>query len=238
MDVAAAVFTEKNSGAFTFPVQCYGAVTAAYLFSPDFLDDAAPRSSEPGRAAARRAADDAARDHAFAVALSGDDEMVAHAALGALVSAYFERLARFAYGLVGSADVAEDVVQDVLVRVWDARRTIRPDQALRAYLFTAVRRRALDVLKHRGVEERHALAAVPREPAMITVDADLDADALAAAVRVAIARLPERRQTALRLRYEESLPFALVAEVMGTSEKAAKDLVARAVKDVRRHLGV
>jgi RNA polymerase sigma-70 factor (ECF subfamily) len=214
-------------------------VTLAYLLSPEFLDDDGAAQSEGGRAAVRRAGAAAARDSTLADDLRGGNDEIARAALDALINDYSDRLVRFAYGLVRSADTAEDVVQDVFVRVWNGRHALRPDQSLRAYLFTGVRRRALDVLKHASVEARHAKAVeASHDPILLMVDDQLDADTVAAAVRVAIGRLSERRQTALRLRYEETLPFALVAEVMGISEKAAKDLVSRAVHEVRGYLGV
>ena len=217
-------------------------MTIAYLLSAHFLDDTRDGVHTPpasaDRAVARQAEAEADRDRALTEALSGSDETRARAALDAVVTAYFDRLARFVYGLVMSVDIAEDVVQDVLVRVWDARHAVRPEQSLRAYLFTAVRRRALDVLKHHTVEVRHASTLGLDTTVTLAVDDQLDSEAVAHTVRLAITQLSERRQTALRLRYEEGLPFALVAEVMGISEKAAKDLTARAVREIRASLGV
>jgi len=214
------------------------AVTATYLFSPDFLDDHTPRTSTVGRAMAIRALAESADDQGHVRALRSDDIREAQRALGVLIDTYTDRLTRFAYSLVGSVDVAEDVVQDVFVRVWNARARLRPDLSWRGYIFTAVRRRALDVLKHRVVETRNAVKLASAEPMTMTVEDDLDADQMARIVRDAIATLPERRRTVLRLRYEDGLPYADIADVMGVSEKAAKDLAARAIRELRTRLGV
>jgi RNA polymerase sigma-70 factor (ECF subfamily) len=129
--------------------------------------------------------------------------------------------------------VAEDIVQETLVRVWETRTALRANRSFRSYLFTAVRHRALNLLKHTAVEERHAAHAERPEPLVLGVDDELDAARVEQAIRAVIATLPERRRTVIRLRYEEELPFQAVAEIMGISEKAAKDLTARTVREIR-----
>jgi RNA polymerase sigma-70 factor (ECF subfamily) len=180
------------------------------------------------------------RDQAWAEILRSTNETEAQRALESIMHEYVNRLVRFAYGVVESADAAKDIVQDVFFRVWERRDTIEPTESLRAYLFTAVRRAALDVLRRRAVEARYVDRVMKGEmqPETMTMDEQLDADADIQDVRAAIARLSERRQTVLRLRYEEQLPFAVVAEIMGLSEKAVEHLAARAIKDIRRYLNL
>jgi RNA polymerase sigma-70 factor (ECF subfamily) len=134
------------------------------------------------------------------------------------------------------------LAQDVFIQVWKRRDTLVPEASLRGYLFTSVRRAGLNVLKRRATETRYASAVIhdisPQVSSPVPVEDQLDADAIARAVSTALARLPERRRTALHLRYEEQLPFAVVAEVMGLSEKAVQHLVKRAVEEVRGYLGL
>jgi RNA polymerase sigma factor (sigma-70 family) len=194
--------------------------------------------------AARRARDDAeyveARDGEWAARLRSTDTVDAHRALTDLMHAYADRLIRFAYGFVGSADAAEDIVQNVFIGVWDRRGTIHPDESLRAYLFTSVRRTALNVLKRRTIETRFVSQSMHDTPRWQTLAADdrMEANDSVYEIHAAMARLTERRSTALRLRYEEQLPFAVVAQVMGLSEKSVKHLVTRAVEEVRGYLGL
>ena len=75
-------------------------------------------------------------------------------AFEAMVRTYGPQLARFAVGLLGSREDAEDIAQDVLWRVWDGRGAWRPTVSLRAYLFTAVRNRALNLLQRGRIRAR------------------------------------------------------------------------------------
>jgi RNA polymerase sigma-70 factor, ECF subfamily len=228
----------------TSPYHFVGVTLAFILAAPDLPDDVGAPERYARSPAARRAREDAvivaARDRALAEHICSADTFAADHAFSQLMQAYADRLIRFAYGFVKSRDAAEDLVQDVFVRVWERRATIRPDESLRAYLFTSVRRAALDLLKRRMVEARYATGSMHDLPAWNrpTIEERLDAQAIARAVSGALARLPERRRTALHLRYEEQLPFAVVAEVMGLSEKSVKHLVTRAVEELRGYLGL
>lgn len=202
-------------------------------------DDFANRPRDHDRARLQHDLRETRRDQRWVESLLGPDIPAASAALSSAVRAYFDRLVRFAYGFVGSSDAAEDIVQDTFVRVWETRHTLRLDASFRSYLFTTVRRRALNVLKHADVEHRYATnVQATTEPLVLAADDHLDADLVERAVRTAIARLPERRRTVIRLRYEEGLPFQAVAEIMGISEKAAKDLTARAIREIRSHITI
>ena len=73
----------------------------------------------------------------------------------ALVLAYFTPLVQFVVGIVHLLDVAEDIVQDVLYRVWEQGATWNPHGSVRAYLLRAVRNQALDWLKHAAIEQQY-----------------------------------------------------------------------------------
>jgi RNA polymerase sigma-70 factor (ECF subfamily) len=164
----------------------------------------------------------------------------------AVVRAYGPPLTRFATGLLGARDAADDVVQDVLWRVWEGRAAWRPTVSLSAYLYAAVRNRALNALERDRVRVRYsgatreaaahdpALYAAP-SPAEVT-EAAAEVSDRTAMVRRAFAALTERQQTAVRLRYEDGLSFADVAAALGVSVSAAEQLVARAIRVLRSEI--
>jgi RNA polymerase sigma-70 factor (ECF subfamily) len=165
------------------------------------------------------------------------------AAFEAMVRAYGPRLARFAIGLLGSREDAEDITQDVLWRVWDGRGAWRPPVSLRAYLFTAVRNRALNLLQRSRIRARYQAAMhhmaqhdaelyAIRSPAA-TLDEEEERVAVTAALRRAFAGLTERQQSAVRLRYEHGLTLPEVAAALAVSLSAAEKIVARAIRALR-----
>jgi RNA polymerase sigma factor (sigma-70 family) len=159
------------------------------------------------------------------------------AAFDALVDAAFEPLVRYAAGLSGSRESAEDLVQDVLCRVWELGPAWRPKGA-RAFLYGAVRNAAVNVLRRRNVEERFA-ARARSDPDAHLVDARpgpsevVEAEETVQILRRALSELPDRQREALRLRYEERLTIPEVAHVMGVTVKSAEGVVARGVRALR-----
>jgi RNA polymerase sigma-70 factor (ECF subfamily) len=226
------------------PPHLVGMTLAFILAAVDPPDDVGAPHRYADSPEARRARDEALsvaeRDGVWVTGMQSGGGAESHQAFTAVMHAYGDRLVRFAYGFVRSADAAEDIVQNVFIRIWDGRNTLRPSESLRAYLFMAVRRSALNVLKRRTVEARYVSQTIHESPGWQTpaVDEQTDADDTVHEIRGAMARLTERRRTALRLRYEERLPFVVVAQIMGVSEKSAKHLVTRAVDEVRGYLGL
>jgi RNA polymerase sigma-70 factor (ECF subfamily) len=162
------------------------------------------------------------------------------AAFDAMVVTHLDALVGFARSLVHATDTAEDVVQDVCASLWRRHAQLPMHGSLRAYLFTAVRNRVLDVLKHERVRER-ALTSFRSSTALfeeqILTSLNTEADDLTRTrlihVHRALATLPERQRTALALRYERQLKIAEVAAVLDISVKAAEQLLIRAIRALR-----
>jgi RNA polymerase sigma-70 factor, ECF subfamily len=144
-----------------------------------------------------------------------------------------------AYRVTGTVADAEDIVQEAWLR-WDAqeRSTIAD---LRAWLTTVVSRLGLDRL--RSAAHRHETYTgnwLP-EPVVTGFPGSQDADPLSAVVAredarfaamVVLERLSPDQRVAFVLHDGFSLPFADVADVLGTNEAAARQLASRARKAV------
>ncbi len=73
---------------------------------------------------------------------------------------YFHPLSAFAYKYVNDVAVVEDMVQEVFISFWEKRGDFDHPAALKSYLYTSVRNRCLNHLKHLAVEKKH-------EPALL-----------------------------------------------------------------------
>lgn len=154
---------------------------------------------------------------------------------------YYASLCGFAYRYVGSAAEAEDIVHDAFAALWSARRDVRVQTSLRAYLFAAVRNRALNARKHAKVEsdwvqdesadDVRALHPHPPRPDEIFDRAELETR-LAAAMDA----LPERCALIMRLRWREQMSYAEIAEAMSISIKGVEKQLERGLKALRAQL--
>jgi RNA polymerase sigma-70 factor (ECF subfamily) len=156
--------------------------------------------------------------------------------------AYYQPLCAFAARFVRDTAAAEDLVQDVFGAMWTARGTIVIKTSLRAYLYTSVRNRALNVRKHEVVAddwERDESADDARElhTRPLQPDVLLDRALLESEVEAAFNALPERAATALRLRWRDELTYAEIAEAMGISVKGVEKLLSRGLRALRERLG-
>ncbi len=151
---------------------------------------------------------------------------------------YYRALCEFACGYVRSPERAEEVVQDVLGAVWAGRAEWKVRDSVRAYLFGAVRNRALNVV----ARERTARVFEEREQAGAGGDvADSRGDAQAGLERAetfdalerAIAALPEGRRAVLTLRVWQQMSYAEIAAALGTTVKNVEVQLRRAVVALR-----
>ncbi len=150
-------------------------------------------------------------------------------AFAEIVDRYEARLTAFARRLLGCAHHdAEEVVQDAFWRALRALRASDREMALKAWLFTIVRNRALDVLRRpaRTVDlEPHApvLRDMGGDPHERAVHAE-DLEALVAGLR----RLPARQRTALVLHEMGDESHGTIARRLDVSVGGSKALVSRA----------
>jgi RNA polymerase sigma factor (sigma-70 family) len=167
------------------------------------------------------------------------------AAFEAAYRTHYAALCRFAATIVDSRDGARDVVQQVFAQLWahgagwDQSGTRVADTRV-AYLFRAVRHRALDAVKHARVVERwqRCRSAGPNVgDAGPAIDERVERDEQLANVYAAIAELPDRSRQVLILRWQAHLDYPDIACVLGIAPASAKMLHSRALDGLRRRLG-
>jgi RNA polymerase sigma-70 factor (ECF subfamily) len=151
--------------------------------------------------------------------------------------AYVVALCRLADSYVWSRDTAEDIVQELFTWLWANRHDFRPEHGLRAYLFGAVRNRALNALR----DEATASRASERLSASVagiagTADAELMASDLETAIQAAVEGMPPRCREVFLLLRTQALTYAEVAVILGISPKTVEVHMSRALAILRARL--
>ncbi|MXW55134.1 MAG: RNA polymerase sigma factor [Gemmatimonadales bacterium] len=153
---------------------------------------------------------------------------------------YGPELGRHVAAMVGNADEARDIVQDLWVTALRARPEAGDAVNIRAWLYRVATRRALDHLAtHRRRSELLAARSGELEPGTFpAADAAPGrlSEAAAARVRKGVAALPRRQRDAVWLRWIEELDYATIARRMGASPEAARANVYQGMKKLRRDL--
>ena len=155
-----------------------------------------------------------------------------------LYDRYREPIFRFAYRLLGSVEVAEDVTHDCFLSLIRKPENYRPERAsLKTYLYAAARNLALKHFRDQGRETGlDEVSEEPKESPRRGPLRKLLDEELATHVREAIFSLPPLQREALILFEYEGLSLNEVAEVAGTDTGAIKARLYRAREGLRRML--
>src|SRR5215207_2519829 len=147
-----------------------------------------------------------------------------------------------AYRMLGSVSEAEDVVQEGFLRLHRAREGGERIESPRAYLSTVVSRLSLDQLRSARVRRETYVGEWLLEPLVASADEDPArkaeiADSLSLAFLVLLESLSPERRAAFLLREVFDEPYDRIAEIVGTSEQNARQLVTRARRHVKEQRG-
>jgi RNA polymerase sigma-70 factor (family 1) len=145
-----------------------------------------------------------------------------------------DRLYRYALRFVGDAESAEDVVQDVMSKLWQKREEADQIDNLEAWLMVLTRNRALDLLrknKDNLVSVDEAIGLSDHEP---MADKLLENEDLMTLLRNCLSQLPEKQRTVFQLREIEQMTYEEISAATGYNLDDVKVSLFRARKQIQR----
>ena len=151
--------------------------------------------------------------------LAGDRER----AFTEIVKAYSERLFWYVRRYVSSHEDADDIVQDIFVKVWAALPSFRGESQLFTWLYRIATNEALNYVRRQKV--RAALSFRPIDAEMVRrVDEDpwFNGDEAERTLMKALQKLPLKQRVVFSMRYFEDMGYEEISEVTGTSVGALK----------------
>ena len=167
------------------------------------------------------------------------------AAFAELVELYRHRLVTVMHHLVGNSEEAEDLAQEVFLRIYTGRNKYYPRAKFSTWLFTIANHLAINYLRSRQrkpvveLNIRDSGPLGPRPAEQLVKDKmqqpaqRMERQELANVVEKALSELNERQRLAVVLNKFEDMNYAEIAEVMGMSVKAVKSLLSRARENLR-----
>lgn len=153
-----------------------------------------------------------------------------------LYNHYHAPLYHYVLRFVKSPAVAEDILQDVFLKIWEIRNRINPDLSFKAYLYRICRNSVFKLLKKIAIDENLRLQ-VMQQFAQSVSDADLKIcwQQYEEMLQAAIARLSAQRQKVFRLCREEGKTYDEVAAELGISRNTVKEHMVLAMKSIKEH---
>jgi RNA polymerase sigma-70 factor (ECF subfamily) len=187
---------------------------------------------------------------AAAAALDYDAELMLRVkqgdgtSFGVLLEKHRASVIHFVYRLVQEPAVAEELAQEVFLRVYRSRSSYEPTAKFKTWLFRIATHLALNWLRderhERGQERLDDVSTdLPvrqvsdRRP---SVEQRLVYEVKLEEVRRAVAALPEKQRAAVLMHKYEDMEYTQIAKVLGCSESAVKSLLFRAYETLRARL--
>ncbi len=159
-------------------------------------------------------------------------------AFAALFERYCTRVLNTAYHFLGDKDAAQDVAQDVFVKIYTSPKAYRPDAPFSTWLYRVIANACFDELR----KCKRSSIIVPEETAESVPDpapspeAQAESNELAREVRAALASLPENQRIAVVLQRYEGLSYRQIADVLNMRLPAVESLLFRAKHTLRARL--
>ena len=154
-----------------------------------------------------------------------------------IIKKYQEKLYWHIRRMVVEHEDANDVLQNVLIRVWNGLENFREDSQLYTWLYRIATNESLTFLEQQ--KKRSTLSLSDVESGLsekIKADQHFDAAKLEWKLQLAIQQLPDKQRVVFNLRYYDEMPYEEMSRVLETSEGALKASYHHAVKKIEDYI--
>ena len=154
-------------------------------------------------------------------------------AFTSIVKKYQQKLYWHVRRMVVDHDDANDVIQNVFIKVWKGLDGFREDSTLYTWLYRIATNESLSFLEQK--KRKGTISLSDNEADLsetVRADKDFDASKLEWKLQLAIQQLPEKQRAVFYLRYYDEMPYAEMSAILETSEGALKASYHIAVKKI------
>lgn len=154
-----------------------------------------------------------------------------------LYNKYAPKIFGFAYSFFKSKERSEEIVQEVFLKIWKDRGSLRPDLSFNSYLLTISRNMIIDCLRRNSVE---SFFKTDLENAVVTdfnpTENEVIVNELQGFVDEAVSKLPAKRRKIFTLVRQENVSYNDLSKRLGISKKTIESQMNKAQKSIRNYL--
>lgn len=154
-----------------------------------------------------------------------------------IIKKYQEKLYWHIRRLVVEHEDANDVLQNMFIKVWRGLENFREDSQLYTWLYRIATNESLSFIEQQ--KKRSSVSLSDEESGLsnkLKADQNFDANKLEWKLQLAIQQLPEKQRIVFTLRYYDEMPYERMSEVLETSEGALKASYHHAVKKIEEFI--
>lgn len=151
---------------------------------------------------------------------------------------YSHKLFSFVFKILKNEAEADDIVQEVFVKIWELRGKLSDYKLLNSYIFTIAYNNSIDLIRKR-INNNKYLEHLKRSSVINVTPpniSEIEFQELTTQVEKLIANLPERQKQVYFLHREEGLTYPEIAEQLGISKNTVENHMVKALKYLRRNM--
>ncbi len=153
-----------------------------------------------------------------------------------LFNGHYSNLCAYSNNFLKDVDASEEVVQEVLFKLWTNKESIIITSSIQSYLFRAVRNASLNVLKHVNIREDYKIQHEYERNDELSSEDEMIVSELDQKIREAIDQLPIERKKVFILSRYDGLKYKEIAEKLNISVSTVENQMVKALKFLRKEL--
>ena len=157
-----------------------------------------------------------------------------HKAFEVVFIAYFNKVKYFINGLVKSESDAEELAQEIFVKLWVGRESIVIEKSFSSYLYVIARNAAFNFIKSRLVRDSYLNDQIHNREDSATSEEIIVAKETELLLKVIVSKMPEQRRRIYELSRNQSLKNDEIAQQLNISKKTVENQLSLALKELRQ----
>lgn len=153
-----------------------------------------------------------------------------------LYNQYWKQVYNFSRLYLTSAEAAEEVVQEVFIKLWEFRENISEDQNLKGLLFITTRNLIFNKHRKSVNEEFYRMTVLAALEKSYDIEEEIEANDLREYIDQLIEDMPPRRREIFNLSRKEHKSYKEIAEQLGISEKTVENQISEAIKYLKKNI--
>jgi RNA polymerase sigma-70 factor (ECF subfamily) len=175
---------------------------------------------------------DLTEDNELYFKLKGGDEH----AFQSLFRKYYSAMCHFACQFLNDRELAEEVVQDMFVKIWEKRAVLNIETSVKHYFFRSVRNHCLNQIQHDKIKQQYANKVIESSHHEIATEQYFLEVDLMNRIEKSIDSRPPKRKEIFRLSREQGMKYKEIAETLNISVKTVEAQMGLALKYLREDL--
>lgn len=151
---------------------------------------------------------------------------------------YFNKVKYFINGFIKSESDAEELAQEVFVRVWVNRESIDPARNFNTYIYVSARNATMNFLRHKYVRDSFAADQMKSQEEYASGEDMVVAKEIDLLVDMALMKMPAQRKAVYELNRREGFSNEEIAVKLGISKKTVENHMSLALKEIRNVIKV